>query len=114
MALAFPFLLLIIEFSRESAYAALSNSEVLISESLIFPIAVASLTTCALTGVTAHYFNGHYGFYAVTAMGILSVFGYLTAYVQALRVIADRPLMRKKAKFLLRRLVSLSVDWAID
>ena len=111
---ALPFLLLIIEFSKDEAYASARSSEVLIRRTGIFPVTSIALAGTLKTGVDTLWYATPGVFYVDLGMFIVMVVGTLYAYARAMQLMSSRTRMRAEAEVLLQERVAASVDSSID
>jgi hypothetical protein len=111
---ALPFLLLVIEFSKDESYATLRSSEVLIRQTFIFPVTCLALGGAIKIGVDTVWYATPGMFGVDLVIFVLTVGGTLYAYAKAMQLMSSRTRMRREALGVLKDRLAVSIDASID
>jgi uncharacterized membrane protein len=111
---ALPFLLLVIEFSKDETYATLRSSEVLIRRTFIFPVTSIALAGAIKIGFDTLWYATPGMFALDLSIFVLTSFGTLYAYARAMQLMSSRTGMRREALLVLKERVGDSLDTSID
>jgi len=117
VALGFPFLLLLIQFSRDDGVTALHSSEVLARETLVRFAMEWSTTGLVAAGVlTAWLASSGAVIAAIVLITLPSAWMLLRSYFTAFELLSDRLRLRRKSSELLREklLASMRDLWALQ
>lgn len=111
---ALPFLLYIIEHTSQQAGLARKTSEVLIRQTLIFPVLCLVITLTLLPAIALQWFPQNYAHLAGTLGLITTVIVVLFAYQRAIRLLSDPRALREHSIQLLEERLEESMDQEVD
>lgn len=116
VALAFPFLLLLVQFAQDDEVAALGTSEVLARASFIRPAMEFATVGLASVSVLSAWLASHPALVLGIVLIELPTLGLLIwCYSRALELLFDRPLLQRRSAELLEEKLTSSMEelWAL-